>query len=253
MLLNELTQSQWLWLVFAALCIGVSKSGFSGISLIAVSIFADLFGKAGVGVMLPILIVSDLVSYKMYAKLGGSWKQALPLIIPSLLGIAGGYLCLKMMNDNQAKLMVAGIIAIMVIFQIFKTIKPQQLERFFKRRTFNFIAGFGGGVATTIANAAGPVIKLYLVAKSFPKLELMGISVRFFLLINLLKLPLNAQLNFMSSETVLIDLILSPIMIAGLFFGKKLLMICNQSLFDKLVVLFALIAIVRLVLSVYIT
>ncbi len=248
----DLTQSQWLWLVFAAVCIGVSKSGFSGISLIAVTIFADLFGKAGVGVMLPILIVSDLVSYKIYAKLGGSWKQVLPLIIPSLLGIAGGYICLSLMNDNQAKLMVAGIIAVMVIFQVLKSVKPQQLESFFKRRTFNFIAGFGGGVATTIANAAGPVIKLYLVAKSFPKLELMGISVRFFLLINLLKLPLNAQLNFMSQDTLLIDAILCPIMIAGLFLGKKLLMICKQSLFDKLMVLFALMAIIRLVMSVYV-
>ena len=154
------------------------------------------------------------------------------------------------MNDNQAKIVVASIIAIMVVFQVLKNIRPQQLERFFKRRAFNFIAGFGGGVATTIANAAGPVIKLYLIAKGFPKLELMGVSVRFFLLINLLKLPLNAQLNFMSQDTLLIDAILSPIMIGGLFFGKKLLMICKQSLFDKLIVLFAIIAIIRLLISV---
>ena len=247
----DINQSQWLWLIFAAFCIGISKSGFSGISLIAVTIFADLFGKAGVGIMLPILIVSDLVSYKIYAKLGGSWKQTIPLIIPSLIGIIAGYICLKIATDNQAKLMVAVIIAIMVIFQLLKKIKPQQLEAFFKRQIFNFITGLGGGIATTIANAAGPVIKLYLVAKNFQKLELMGISARFFLLINLLKLPLNAQLNFMNQDTLILDAILSPIMIIGLLLGKKLIIICKQSVFDKLMVLFALIAIIRLVLSVY--
>ena len=50
--------------LLAALCIGLSKSGFSGISIVSVVLFADLYGaKASVGLALPLLIANTILMY----------------------------------------------------------------------------------------------------------------------------------------------------------------------------------------------
>ncbi len=77
-------------------------------------------------------------------------------------------------------------------------------------------------------------------------MELVGISARFFLLINLLKLPLLGGASLITRETLLLDLRLIPCVIAGVFVGKWLLQKVPQRLFDRLIIAFALIAAVRL-------
>ena len=54
----------------AALCIGVSKAGFGGVSMISVFLLADVYGaKASVGIALPLLIVADLTVYPLFRQL----------------------------------------------------------------------------------------------------------------------------------------------------------------------------------------
>ena len=60
--------SGWFLVSFAAMCVGLGKAGFSGLGLIAVFIMAELFGKASVGVLLPMLIVADVSVYPMFHK-----------------------------------------------------------------------------------------------------------------------------------------------------------------------------------------
>ena len=56
-----------------------------------------------------------------------------------------------------------------------------------------------------LANAAGPVMALYLLAVSLPKAEFIGTSAWFFLLINLFKLPFSAQLGLITSKTLVFN------------------------------------------------
>jgi len=59
--------------LLAAFCIGLSKAGFSGISMVSVFLLADLYGaKASVGLALPLLIAADLMAYPAFLK-HGSW------------------------------------------------------------------------------------------------------------------------------------------------------------------------------------
>ena len=60
--------------LLAAFCIGLSKAGFSGISMVAVVLLADIYGpKASVGLALPLLIAADLMAYPAFLK-HGSWR-----------------------------------------------------------------------------------------------------------------------------------------------------------------------------------
>ncbi len=56
--------SLWYWslAILAAFGIGISKSGFAGVSLLHVSIFAELFSaRESTGALLPLLIVAICV------------------------------------------------------------------------------------------------------------------------------------------------------------------------------------------------
>ena len=59
----HLTSFDWLLAIFGAVGIGVAKSGFSGVSMLHVLIFASLFGaRDSTGVVLPMLIVGDVLA-----------------------------------------------------------------------------------------------------------------------------------------------------------------------------------------------
>lgn len=97
-----------------------------------------------------------------------------------------------------------------------------------------------------LANAAGPVIQLFLLSRRIPKMELIGISARFFLLINLLKVPLTAKLELITPQTLWFNLLLAPGVFVGVFVGKRIVQHIPQRWFERLVIGFALIAGARL-------
>ena len=109
-------------------------------------------------------------------------------------------------------------------------------------RGFGIAAGVTGGMATMIANAAGPVIQLFLLSKRIPKMELIGISARFFLLINLLKLPMNIQLDLINWDSLQLNLLLVPAVWLGIFSGRYLVKKVPQRIFEMLVIFFSVLA-----------
>ena len=100
-----------------------------------------------------------------------------------------------------------------------------------------------------LANAAGPVIQLYLMAQKLPKMELIGIGARFFLLINLIKVPLNARLSLIDSHSLMDNARLLPGVVVGILSGKWLIQRVPQVAFEWLIVVFSTIAGLRLIFT----
>ena len=100
-----------------------------------------------------------------------------------------------------------------------------------------------------IANAAGPVMGLYLVSVDLPKDAFVGTAAWFFLLINVLKLPFSAHLDLITRETLTFNVILVPVIVAGLFVGRALITRIPQRMFDTLILVFALVAAAKLTLG----
>ena len=65
-------------------------------------------------------------------------------------------------------------------------------------------------------------------------------------MINLLKLPLSAGLNLINQQTLTMNLILAPVVALGVFGGRKLILVIPQKAFEATVVVFAVIAGIRL-------
>ena len=234
--------NSWCLLSLAAFCIGISKAGFSGASIISVFLFAEVLGaKASVGFALPMLIMADLTVYPMFRKYA-SWKAVLPLIWPACIGLVIGFTILSRADDEAMRKAIGIIILLMVTIQLLSRFKPEQFKAIVSTRKAGFTAAITGGIATTLANAAGPVLKIYLVSLRMEKMQLLGISARFFLLINIIKLPFSSSLNLINTQTIIGNIILSPIIALGVYAGFRLVKITPQKLFESLVIIFAIFA-----------
>ena len=233
--------------LLAALCIGLSKAGFSGISMVSVVLLADIYGsKASVGLALPLLIAADLMAYPAFLK-HGSWRPVWKLLGPALLGIAAGWWVLGGISEITARRVIGGCVLLMVALQVFRRWQAAGFDRMAGSQGFGLGAGVLGGFATMLANAAGPVIQLYLMARRVPKMELIGIGARFFLLINLIKVPLNARLALITPESLLENLKLLPAVAVGILGGKWLLQHVPQVAFEWMIVVFSTLAGLRMV------
>ncbi len=234
--------------LLAAFCIGLAKSGFSGISMVSVVLLADLYGaKESVGLALPLLIAADLMAYPAFLK-HGSWKPVWRLLGPALAGLLAGWWMLGWIDDAAARKVIGACVLLMVVLQVSRRRMSGRLESWVESRGFGLCAGVLGGFATMLANAAGPVIQLYLTARRVPKMELIGIGARFFLLINLIKVPLNARLALITSESLLENARLLPGVVLGIFGGRWLIRHVPQSVFEWMIVGFSAIAGLRLLL-----
>ncbi len=235
--------------LLAALCIGLSKAGFSGISMVSVVLLAEIYGsKASVGLALPLLIAADFMAYPAFIQ-HGSWRPVWKLLLPALFGLAIGWCLLGVISEINARRVIGGCVLSMVALQTARRWCPLAFDRLAQSHGFGLGAGVLGGFATMLANAAGPVIQLYLMARKIPKMELIGIGARFFLAINLIKIPLNARLSLITPDTLLENLKLLPVVAVGIIGGKWLVERVPQAAYEWVLLIFAVTAGLRMVLA----
>lgn len=185
--------------------------------------------------------MADIIVYPAFRKFG-SWAQVWPIFMPALIGLALGFYLLSDLPPHIMRPVIGIIILCMALLQLLRTIYREKIQQLAHTKIFAFSAATSGGIATVLANAAGPIYQLYFLSINLPKMELIGICARFFLVINLIKLPFNAHLNLVNQETIIINLCLAPILAIGIFTGKKLLTKVPQKLFEQIVLFSAIIA-----------
>ncbi len=226
----------WRWCLFAvaALIIGMSKSGVPGLGILNVAIFQILLdAKDAVGFGLPLLVAGDLCSLLIYRR-DPDWKQVSRLVPWAVVGVILGWLALGALEGNWARVSISLLIAAMLGLHILRQKYPKLMSdalphHYAAAATIGVIAAF----VSTLANAAGPIMILYLLSMRLPKLAFMGTSVYFFTFLNLFKLPFlyhEGLVNFGSLEA---NLKLLPFVlagsVAGFLFAKKI----SQNWFER--------------------
>lgn len=243
----ELTPSHWLLAAAGAFGIGVAKSGFSGVSLLHVIIFAHLFGaRDSTGVVLPMLIVGDVLAVRAFRQ-HARWDYIRRLLPPAVLGVIVGALFVKWLHEAQYKPLIGAIILALTALQLLRLWRPALFDRVPHTAWFAWGMGLLVGVTTMLANAAGPIAALYLFAVALPKLEFAGTSAWLFLIINCFKVPFSVGLGLIHSDTLLLNAALIPAIATGLFAGRWLIHRVPQRAFDALLLIFAAVAALRLV------
>lgn len=242
-----LSTAQWLLAILGAFGVGVAKSGFAGVSMLHVLVFACLFGaRESTGVVLPMLIAGDILAvcaFRQHAR----WEYIRRMLPPALLGIFAGWLLMHRLSGSAYKPLIGWTILALTLLQLWRHARPALFERVPHSAWFAWSMGLLAGSTTMLINGAGPIMALYFLAIALPKFELVGTSAWFFLIVNCLKVPFSASLGLIHLDSLRLNAVLVPSIAAGLFFGRWLVRRIPQRLFDALLLLFAAVAALRLI------
>lgn len=230
--LPELTVAQWALGVFCAFATGVAKTGVPGLGILVVPLMVLTVGdaKLAAGWLLPILCSADAMAVFYWRRHTAANKlfSLLPWVIA---GMVGGTLALYL-HEAVLRRIVGAIIFTMLALYLLRRFRPNALAAGAHGPTYGVTAGF----ATTVANAAGPVMNLYLLSHRLEKNEFVATGAWFFFLINLSKLPIYGWHGMISRESLWFDLALVPAVVVGSLTGRTAIRVMPEKVFEIAVV-----------------
>ncbi len=241
---------QWICAILGALMVGVSKAGITGLSILSVALFTHVFpsSKQASGLILPLLIFGDCVAVLSY-RTHTQWRYLWKLMPWTAAGVVLGYFALGRISDHTARVMIGVIIVSLCALSFWRRYFTAQTEGS-ENWHWALAAALGitAGFVTLIANAAGPLMALYLVAMRLPKMQFVGTTAVFFMVLNLFKVPFMVNLGLITAQSFEFNMMLAPAVLLGAFAGRWLLVRINQRLFDNLVLALSAIAGILLIL-----
>src|SRR5258708_11614496 len=170
----------WKWLLgaFCAFNIGVAKTGMPGLGILAIPLFVITVGDArlSAGWLLPVLLTGDLFAvfyYRRHAAAGRLFS-----LLPSVaVGLVMGSWMLRY-DDRVLRPMVGAIILSMLCLHLIRkrVVNPLPTDGLVYTALYGSFAGF----ATMVANAAGPVMNIYLLSKQLSREEFVATGAWFF-------------------------------------------------------------------------
>jgi len=217
--MDTLSLFQWCILGLSALCIGMSKTGVQGITLLAVPYMAMAFGaKASTGIILPMLCMADVLAVTYYKRMA-DWKEVARLLPTAVLGFFVALWVDQLIPTGSFRQLMGWTLALALLVMLWNEIFGKENKWL---RTWWYAALFGllGGFTTMIGNAAGPVMSVYLLSMRKDKLTYIGMNAWFFLVVNLLKLPLQIfAWHNISWHSLGLNLLMLPLIALGALLG----------------------------------
>jgi uncharacterized protein len=230
----------WTFAAIGAFMVGVSKAGITGLSILSIALFTQVFpsSKQASGLVLPLLIFGDFVAVFAYRK-HTQWRYLWRLFPWTAVGVVIGYFTLGRISDHTTKYMIGGIIVSLAALSFWRRYAstPNEERALSLHWSLAALVGVIAGFVTLIANAAGPFMAVYLVAMRLPKMEYVGTAAVFFMLLNLFKVPFMANLGLITLQSFSVNLMLAPAVFLGALAGRWLLLRVNQNLFEQLVLI----------------
>jgi uncharacterized membrane protein YfcA len=244
----DLNATGWLLVGLCAFLVGVSKTGLPGLGILIVPLMAMALpqhARESTGIMLGMLILGDLFAATYYRQIA-QWKHVLRLLPPAFLGIVAGWRIMEFVTNEQLKRIIGLIVLAMLAIHFWRTRLRAEDAPIPTQWWFTGTLGFVAGVTTMMANAAGPVMVVYLLAMRLPKLAFVGTSAWFFFAVNWLKVPFSAQLALTTGASVKLGLLMLPLIAAGSVAGIFFLRRIPQKAFNGLIQLLAAAAAIKL-------
>ena len=250
----DISTSDWAIGILAALLVGFGKGGLPGTGNLSVILMAMIFpSKESVGILLPILICADVVAVSVYHR-HTQWKHLLRLLPWTLAGVIAGAFIFTSIDDQLMTRAIGATLLLMVVITPLKKYFQQHDDGDAPKKlsigTHAFIGSTGilGGIATMVANAAGPVIGIYLMISGLPKFAFIGTSAWFFFIINLFKLPIQVGIGNITIESLKTSLCFGLFAIIATLIAPKIVHKIPQKFYSILIWIFIIVAGVKMLL-----
>ncbi len=225
---------QWALLLAGAFTIGLAKTGVPGLGILFVGLLANVMpARQSTGVLLPMLILGDVFGVLIYRR-HTEWRHLAKLFPWTAAGVVLGWFALGRIDDLQTKRLLGVILTLLVILHVGRKSRLAPAEDEVAHAPPWVAAGTGllAGFTTLVANAAGSVMTIYLLAMRLPKLGFLGTNAVFFLLLNWFKVPFMVNLGLINHNSLWLNLCLAPAVIAGCLMGRVAAGRMNQRFFE---------------------
>lgn len=245
----EFSMLGWVVLGVSALAVGIAKTSIGGLGALAVAGFALFIpARESTAAVLLVLIIGDLVAVALYRR-SADWamlRRLLPAVLP---GIILGAIIMAFIDDRAMTLLIAGCILVALGIQI--VMRHRQGPTVTGEAHAGPVAphvsatigtGLAAGFTTMVANAAGPVMALYLLAVRADKMRFVGTTAWYFLIVNVAKVPFSAGLGLLTTTTLWLTLALAPAVLVGTWLGRTFLRRLPQHRFEHLTLAASLLA-----------
>jgi len=222
----------------ACFLIGFSKAGVGGATgfLMTPLLALALPVKVVVGLLLPVLMIGDIFTLAVYWR---RWRLSIVriLLVGALAGVA---LAMLVLVNTSGELLKKGLAALAIIFVIYRLLEKRLLSRmtYHSKPWHALLGGSVGGFASTLANAGGPPITVYLLLQRLDPPTYIASSALFFAVLNWIKLPLFLAGGLIDFELLRSLLWLTPLVPVGVWVGRKMVKVINREVFDGLILFF---------------
>lgn len=231
----------------AVALVGLSKGGLGGaMSLLGVGILSLFIPPVqAAGLLLPILLVMDAVSLWAWR---ASWdRRTLYIMLPgALIGLGIGWATAALVPEPAVRLIV-GIIAFIFVTRYIvaarRTTPPAASHRPAAATFWSVIAGY----TSFVVHAGGPPYQVYTVPlRQDPKVYT-GTSVRFFAIVNVLKLGPYIALGTIDSTNFTTSMVLMPVAALATFAGAAIVRRLRPEIFYPLMYTMIMLVAVKLI------
>jgi uncharacterized protein len=242
-----LSPSGLIILLFSGFIIGLSKTAVPGLGTLAIPLSAMVLpARASTGVVLVMLICGDIFAVAYYRR-NAVWSHLLRLFPYVIAGIIIGYFLLGRIDDSQLRPVIGLIILFMLgLNHWWKKRNKKEDVNIPSRWWFAAFMGLLAGTTTMLANAAGPIMVIYLLAMGLPKKEFIGTGAWYFFLGNLIKVPFSANLGLINSVSLELNLTLFPGIALGAVLGILVLKKIPEKAFNIIVQVLTVAAAIKL-------
>jgi len=222
-----------LLLSLVALFTGFIKAGMPSLGTLLTASVALMFPpRDALGITLMYLLVGDMVAVTLYWRLA-HWQELKKMMLPVLAGVILGGILLAFLNNENLGLTLGVVVLVLVSLE---PLRPR-LTQWALDHPGSVRSGSGllAGIATTIGNAAGPILSLYFLLLKLDKKAFVGTGSIFFLFVNVAKIPIFLGQDIFHMQYLGSVAVTAPLVLLGALGGKKFLEWISQQWFNRIV------------------
>ncbi|MCL6706607.1 sulfite exporter TauE/SafE family protein [Pseudomonas sp. R2.Fl] len=230
----------------AVAVVGLSKGGLGGaFALIGVPLMAMVVPPMqAAAIFLPILLVMDAVALWAWRKYND--RKTLLILLPgALIGIGLGWATSSYVSANIMRIVLGLITVLFVLRFVVESYMTSKGVTVAPRPHNGVLATFWGtlsGYSSFVAHAGGPPFQVYTLPLKLDPKTYTGASVRFFALVNLIKVVPYFALGELDTANLTLSAFLLPVALVSTLAGARLVRMMKPRIFYPFMYAMALIA-----------
>ena len=187
--------------------------------------------KESTGFLLPMLALADVMAI-IYWRKHVEWRQLARLLPAALVGIVVGWRILRVATDDKLMPTIGVLVLLLLAVRVWQNARSDQVRKVPTHWWFAAVMGVLAGGTSMLANAAGPIMTIYLLTMRLEKKQFVGTGAWFFWVINLVKMPFSYESGLITKASLLTDLSVLPCILVGGVLGIVLVHRIPQRAFN---------------------